>query len=126
MKRTWITALGLLLATALLVGLTATAYAQEEKKEEKKSRPKTAAAKEDRIHGVVQMISKDTSTITVRQTQTNATRQIVYTPDTKVTKLNKAGGSIEEIKEGSNIICLGKFDEKGRLVATRCDIRSPK
>ncbi len=35
-------------------------------------------------------------------------------------------GTIDEIKGGTRLICLGKFDEKGRLLATRIDIRLPR
>lgn len=114
MKRTLMTVSALLAGVVLVFGLASTAYAQKGKK---------AAADQDRISGTVQTINKDTSAITVRQRSTNASRVVVYSPDTKITKQNKAGGTIDEIKEGARIICVGKFDEKTRLVATRIDIR---
>lgn len=67
------------------------------------------------------MINKDTSTITLR-TRAGVQRQVVYGPDTKFTYRNQAG-SLDEVKENRRVICLGKFDEKARLMATRIDIR---
>ncbi len=84
---------------------------------------KVAKVKEDRVSGTVQMINKDTSTITVRSG--NLQRQVVYSADTKFTKVNKPG-SLDEVKEGVRVICLGKYDEKVRLIATRVDVRLPR
>jgi len=80
-----------------------------------------AKPKEDRLSGTVQMISKDTSTITLKKD--GATRSVVYNNETKYTKQNKPG-SLDDVKEGLRVICLGKFDEKNRLVATRIDVRT--
>jgi Cu/Ag efflux protein CusF len=91
------------------------ANAQEKKSEAK---PK----KESRLSGTVQMIDKNTSIITLRKD--NITRSVVYNNDTKFTKRNKPGGSLEDVKEGRRLICLGNFDEKSRLVATRIDVRT--
>jgi Cu/Ag efflux protein CusF len=102
-------------ALALALSSAAPAAAQEKK---------AAKAKEDRLEGTVHMINKDTSTITLRRG--NVQRQVVYAADTKFTKVNKPGATIDEIKDGTRLICLGKFDEKGRLVATRIDIRLPR
>jgi hypothetical protein len=104
--------LGVLLALAL-----ATQGVAQEKK-------KAAQAKEDRVSGTIQMMNKDTSTLTVR-TSGNIQRTVVYNADTKFTKVNKPG-SLDEVKEGVRVICLGKFDEKSRLVATRIDVRLPR
>jgi len=103
--------LGVLLALAL----ASQGVAQEKKK--------AAQPKEDRLSGTVQMINKDTSTITIRRD--NVQRVVVYNADTKFTKVNKPG-SLDEVKEGARLICLGKFDEKSRLVATRIDVRLPR
>lgn len=84
---------------------------------------KAAQPTEDRISGIVQMIDKKTSTITVRRD--NIRRLVVYNENTKFTKVNEPG-SLDEVKEGVRVICLGKFDEKARLIATRVDVRLPK
>ena len=107
-KRSFI---ALLLSFALCFVLATLAVAQEKKK---------AAAKEDRISGRVHMINKDTSVITVRVG--NVQRQVVYNSSTKFTFRNQAG-SLDDVKDGRRVICLGKFDDKARLVATRVDIR---
>ena len=103
--------LGLLLTLALV----SQGVAQEKKK--------AAQAKEDRVSGTIQIMNKDTSTLTVRSG--NIQRTVIYNADTKFTKVNQPG-SIDEVKEGVRVICVGKFDEKARLVATRIDVRLPR
>ena len=103
--------LGVLLALALV----SQGVAQEKKK--------AAQPKLDRVSGTIQIMNKDTSTLTVRSG--NIQRTVIYNADTKFTKVNKPG-SIDEVKEGVRIICVGKFDEKARLVATRIDVRLPR
>jgi Cu/Ag efflux protein CusF len=80
-----------------------------------------AQPKEDRVSGAVQMIDKNSSTLTLRKD--NIHRAVVYTNDTKFTKHDKPA-SLDDVKEGRRVICLGKFDEKARLVATRIDVRT--
>ncbi len=108
--------IGLLLAIVLSLALAGEVNAQK-KKEAK-------APKEERLSGTVQMISKDTSVITLR-TRGNIQRYVVYSNDTNFTYRNKPG-SLDEVKEGRRVICLGKYDEKARLVATRVDVREGK
>jgi len=84
---------------------------------------KAAQPKEDRVSGTVQMINKDTSTLTVRRG--NLQRQVIYNADTKFTKVNKPG-SLDEVKEGVRVICLGKYNDKVQLIATRVDVRLPR
>lgn len=103
--------LGVLLALALV----SQGVAQEKKK--------AAQPKEDRVSGTIQTMNKDTSTLTVRSG--NIQRTVIYNADTKFTKVNQPG-SIDEVKEGVRVICVGKFDEKARLVATRIDVRLPR
>jgi hypothetical protein len=85
---------------------------------------KAAPPKEDRVSGTIQTMNKDASSFTVR-TSGNIQRTVVYNADTKFTKVNQPG-SIDEVKEGVRVICVGKFDEKARLVATRIDVRLPR
>ncbi len=114
MNRTLVTLLALTLAVMVALTFTTPVCAQTEKE----------AAKMDRVSGTVQSINKDTSTITVRDSN-NALRQVVYSGSTKITKVNKPGASIDDIKDGTRLICLGKF-EKTKLQAARIDIRLPK
>jgi Cu/Ag efflux protein CusF len=102
----------LILGIVLSLTLTTGARAQEKS---------AATPKEDRLSGTVKLISKDTSTITLRKD--NTTRSVVYNNDTKYTLHNKPS-SLDQVKEGRKVICLGKFDEKNRLVATRIDVRT--
>jgi hypothetical protein len=103
--------LPLLLALLLGVALaapTAPSYAQEKK--------------EDRVTGTVQLVKKDTMTILVTGEAGNAQHQVVYNADTKFTKDNKPG-SLDDVSNGKRVICLGKLNDKGQLVATNIDVR---
>jgi hypothetical protein len=83
--------------------------------------PKTSA-KEDRLTGTIHMIDKDTSTIIVRKGAVQ--RKVVYNVETKFTVQNKPGGSIDDVIVGRRVICLGTFNEKTDLMATRVDVRT--
>jgi hypothetical protein len=112
MKRSVTLLFALFVAVVLSLALTTSVNAQEKK----------AKSDESRVSGAVHMINKDTSTITVRERRTNVQRQVVYNAQTKFTYQNKPG-SLDDVKDGRRVICLGKFDEKTRLVATRVDVR---
>jgi hypothetical protein len=112
------------LVTVILLGLAAAVYAQDQPAPKEKPAKKADTRSTPRIEGTVQTINKDTSTLVVR-TRRQVPRNVVYTPDTKYTKLNKPGGSLDEIKEGTRIIALGKW-QGTNLVAERIDIRLPK
>ncbi len=98
--------------------MTQGTMAQEEKPQ------KTAAApKEGRWHGVIVRINERTSSMDVRKG--TITRAIYFDSSTQWTQGTKpADRSL--YKEGSNVICLGTFDEKGKFHATRVDLRTPK
>jgi hypothetical protein len=94
--------------------------------------PSTASAKGKagqslRWHGTLVRISEDGSVFTVRKG--NIEKQIHLSADTKYTKTQgKKAVDIDkgEIKEGDDIICLGKADEKGDFMAERVDKRLAK
>lgn len=104
-----------LIGSVLLMGIAISAYAQDTKK-----------AKENRVSGTVVRMNNDVKTITVRESHGAVERRVVYTDGTKFTKHNKTGGSIDDVKEGTRVICLGKFNDKSELQASRIDIRLPK
>jgi hypothetical protein len=79
--------------------------------------------KPDRLEGRVQMINKATSTITLRVGE--APRVVVYDSNTKFDYRNKPS-SVDEVKDGRRLICVGKFDDKARLMATQISVRSGK
>ncbi|MFB3828800.1 MAG: DUF5666 domain-containing protein [Bryobacteraceae bacterium] len=109
--------LGLCLGVLVSLFLVSGAVAQEKKAK------KAEAKKEDRLSGRIQMINKDTSTITLERN--NVRRTVVYSPDTKITYRNKPG-TMDDVKEGRRVIVLGKFNDKAQLVATRIDVREGK
>ena len=105
--------ISLLSSIFLLLSLTAIASAEGQKK------PST---KEDRLSGTVHMIDKDTSTFTIRKGAVQ--RKVVYNAETNFTIQNKSGGSIDDVIVGRRVICLGTFNDKTHLVATRVDVRT--
>jgi len=73
-----------------------------------------------RWHGTLVRFNKDASTLDVRKGDIE--RRIYYDSSTVWTKGTKAV-EMSEIKEGSDVICQGKTDEKGEFHATRIDLR---
>jgi len=112
MRRSLSICAGLFFGFLLSLAVATSAQAQEKGK-----------AKEDQLSGTVQMINKDTSTVTIRRG--NIQRQVVYSADTKFTYRNQPS-TIDELKEGRRVICLGKFNDKTQLVASRIDVREGK
>ncbi len=82
---------------------------------------------EDRISGTVQSVDKDKSVITVQQSSgARAVWQIMYNKDTKFTYRNNPS-SIDDVKEGRRVICLGKFESgQVKMTASRVDVREGK
>ena len=96
----------------LFLVLAVVANAQDQKKH---------SAKEDRLSGTVHTIDKDTSSIIIRKGAIQ--RRIVYNAETKFTIQNKPG-SIDDVIVGRQVNCLGSFNDKSHLLATRVQIRS--
>ena len=98
--------------------MTQVAMAQEQEP------PKAAAsAKEQRWHGTITHINEKMSTMDVLRG--SVTRTVYYDSSTKWTEVSKPS-QMSAFKEGSEVICLGTFDKKGRYHATRIDLRSPR
>lgn len=111
----------ILVLTLLSLFVTLAFAAPPARAQEKKEKP-AAAADELRWHGTLVRINKDVSTLQVHRG--NAERTIYYDSSTRWTEGKKAI-EMSELKEGSDIICLGKADEKGEFHATRIDLRRP-
>ncbi len=111
----------LFLAILAPVSFAAQEKAAGEKKE--KTEKKAAAAKEDRWSGTIQRQYKDSSTLIVRKG--NIDKTVVYDASTKWTQGKKTADA-SLFKDGVRVIALGKYDEKGRLIATRIDLRPPR
>lgn len=105
----------ILLTVLLTVLLASVGLVAQEKKQ---------GAKEDRWSGIIQRSNKDASTLTVRRQ--NIEKTVVYDSSTKWTKEGSKPAEMSEFKDGSRVICMGKYDEKGRLMATRIDLRAPR
>ena len=107
----------------VLLGVFATIgfAAQTVKAQEKKEKP-AVAAKEVRWHGTLLRFSTDASSLDVRKGTIE--KKIYFDSSTKWTK-DKGTKTVDmkEFKDGSDVICLGKYDEKGDFHATRIDLR---
>lgn len=80
-----------------------------------------------RVDGTVIAINKAKSTIKVRQkNRSNVDVTVAYTDDTKFSQLNEPA-TLDEVKDGRRVICIGKLDEadRRRLVALVIDVRTP-
>ena len=113
MKRVLVLAM---LAVVAGIGFAARGVAAKEKK------AKSATEQEARWHGIIVRSNKDASTLTVRKG--NIERTVHYNSSTKWTK-QKQDAAIDEVKDGADVIVLGKYDDNGVLQATRIDLRRP-
>jgi len=78
----------------------------------------------DRVEGLVKSIDKVKSTFSIQQTDTSKVLwQISFDQNTKFTYRNSAA-SIDELKEGQRVVCLGKAGTTGKLTAARVDMRT--
>jgi hypothetical protein len=86
---------------------------------------KKAAPKLDRVEGNVQSIDNATKTITVRLRGKTNTTPVVFSDKTMFTFRNKAG-SVDQVKDGRHVICLGRLNDKSQLIAARIDVRDER
>jgi len=105
----------LLVAVFVFAGYDAQTVVAQEKKE------KTAAQKQLRWHGIIIRISKDQSSMDVRKG--NIERKIYFDSSTQWTKGKEVLPDMSQFKEGSDVICIGKPDEKGEFHATRVQLQ---
>jgi hypothetical protein len=83
---------------------------------------KGKAAKQDRFDGTVRSVDAKAKMISVRVRGKTQERQVMYDDTTKFTYRNKPS-SLEEVKDGRRVICVGHYDDKGQMMATRIDVR---
>ena len=111
--------MGLCLAIALTVSGPAAA-------QEKKGAPeKKAAPKLTRVEGNVQSIDTASKTVTVRLRGKTNTVPVLFSDKTLFTFRNKAG-KVDQVKDGVHVICLGTYNDKQELIASRIDVRDEK
>ena len=106
--------LTLLLASVLTFPMAMAVFAQEAAK---------AKSKEARWEGRVERTSKEQSSLTVRQTGSNAEKACVFDSSTKWVsqyhhekKINDIDAS--QVKEGDYVICKGTEEKTGEIHAT--------
>ncbi len=113
----------ILVAVFAALGLTAQRTMAKEKG------AKAASGKEARWSGIISRSDKEASTLTVRKSGGTLEKVIYYDSSTKwTTQEKKQVKAIDpsEFKDGDRVICLGKYDEKGKFTATRIDKRIPR
>ncbi len=107
-----------LVAVFAVLGLAAPkAFAKE-----KKAKAGMSSTKEVRWSGLIIRSDKDGSTVTVGKK--GVEKVIHYDSSTKWTKGTKSA-EMSEYKDGSRVICLGKYNDKGEFWAARIDLRPP-
>ena len=87
--------------------------------QEKKEKP-AAAATTSRWHGTVIRFSSDHTSLDVKK---GASEKKVYVDSSTKWTAGKKTIEMSEVKEGSEVICLGTLDQNGNIHATRIDLR---
>jgi hypothetical protein len=105
--------ISLLASVCLVLSLAALANAADRKR---------TSIKEGRLTGTIHRVNKDASTIIIRTGADQ--RKVVYNAETKFTFQNKPGASLDDVIVGRRATCLGTFDDKTQLTATRVDVRT--
>jgi hypothetical protein len=85
-------------------------------------------AKETKMQGQVVRVYADLKTIDLHggtTAKSNEIRKIAYDDSTLWTNMGKPGKK-EDVKEGSFIIVVGRFQKDGTLLASRIDLRLPR
>jgi hypothetical protein len=114
----------LLFASVLVFPLSTAVFAQEAPKEAK-------AAKPARWEGMVTRVSKDQSTLTVRNVGSSHERTVQYDSSTKWVSQEHGSKKVNDIdssqvKDGDRVIAEGTWDKDGVLHATLISKRLTK
>ncbi len=107
-------ALLFILASICILGYLA--YAQDAGTQ--KPAGKTASAKQARWEGMVTVVSKDNSTLTVRKVGGNAQKVIHFDSSTKWVSQEHGSKTVNnidasQVKDGDRVICTGTEDKDG-------------
>jgi hypothetical protein len=125
MKMRFAVLAGLLLA--VFFASMSNVFAQAKAEKTQKAPATKAAPKKGNIQGVVQNMSADKMTITVRVGTVN--REVTYDARTKFayghSNDNKAGAAAA-IKQNYYVSCSGEFNDKTQLMAKDCVYRETK
>ena len=117
MRKTMIVLLAVLVAVGVLAAPQKSAVANP------KPTASQAAPQEDRVSGTIVRHTKEKSTLIVREQRSKIERTVFYNASTKWTKGKGVPTDMNDFKDGSRVICLGKLNEKGELTATRIDLQ---
>ncbi len=111
--------LTLLFSSVLVFSLSTPILAQETQAKPEKEQAK----KKDRWEGYVTRVSKEKSTLTVRQSGSSVVKTVAYDIMTQWTSQEHGSKKVNDIdasqvKEEDRVICLGTFGKDGVLHAT--------
>lgn len=82
-----------------------------------------------RIEGTVIAVNKQASTITLRQRSRNNMAWTIHYTDTTSFSYRNTTTSLEDVKNGRRIICLGRYGQEGaknEMMAVIVDVRTGK
>ncbi len=78
--------------------------------------------KMDRVSGTILRTDKAKSMLVVSENRSKIEKTVYYSTDTKWTSHN-APAEMKDFKDGSRVICVGTFTDKGDLTAARIDLQ---
>jgi hypothetical protein len=107
----------LILALALSPVIVAEVGAQADKHD---------ATELDLLEGRIVRIDKEKSTVEIRQSGPSSVMWTVGWDDKTYFSYRNEASSLEDLKNGRKVICLGKFDEGSKMKAARIDVREGK
>ena len=84
----------------------------------------TAKAHPDRSRGPSKSSTRTRRTLPFAQTTEVSNAKSFAAMTLRSRSKTKPGGSMDDLKEAVRVICLGKFNERSQLAATRIDIRA--
>ncbi len=112
----------MILLLALFVALGVLAAAPQSASTIAKGNAFQNAPKEDRVSGTIARSTPEKSILTLKEHNSNIERTVIYNASTQWTK-DKKPVDMKLFKDGSRVVCVGKFDEKKVLTATRCELQ---
>ena len=80
------------------------------------------AGNEGRVSGTIARSNPEKSTLVIKEHRSNIERTVFYSPSTQWT-LDKKTVDMKEFKDGSQVVCIGKMNEKKELTASRCELQ---
>jgi hypothetical protein len=78
---------------------------------------------EDRISGTVRSVDKSRKTITIQSRGIRTPRQVLCNESTKLSSRDNQPSTLDAIKKGQTLVCLGSLNENRQFAARTCTIQ---